>query len=177
MRRLEIFPLEIAVEGIGEQHDVAGKIALAIRRIGPVGAVAVNIRAPLRQAALRARAGDLSGQLAQERRAVAHIGEPCVPAPPGRVARQKADQPVVQRKAVLGGARRLHLDLHARHVDAGRAFAPAGLAGDAEFQRLRHLVGGERIRPELAGDGKPQRVGAAAGDVALVAGDAIATGT
>ena len=32
----------------------------------------------------------------------------------------------------------------------------------------------ERIRPELAGDREPQRVGAAARDVALVAGDAIA---
>ena len=75
---------------------------------------------------------------------------------------------------MLRGARRLHLDLHARHVDAGRAFAPAGLAGDAELQRLRHLVGGERVRPELAGDREPQRVGAAARHVALVAGDAIA---
>ena len=34
--------------------------------------------------------------------------------------------------------RRQHLDLHARHVDAGRAFAPAGLAGDAKLHRLRH---------------------------------------
>src|SRR5664280_1831558 len=88
--------------------------------------------------------------------------------------RQEADQPVVQREAVLGRARRQYLDLHARHVDAGRAFTPAGLAGDAELERLGHLVAGERVGPELAADRQPQRIGAPARDVALVAGDAIA---
>ena len=62
-----------------------------------------------------------------------------------------------------------HLDLHPRHVDAGRAFAPACLAGDAELHRLRHLVGGERVGTELPGDGEPQCIGAAARDVLLVA--------
>ena len=49
----------------------------------------------------------------------------------------------------------------------------AGLAGHAEFQRVHHLVGGQRIRPELAGDRQPQRIGAAARDILLVAGGAI----
>src|SRR5262249_57872412 len=80
----------------------------------------------------------------------------------------------VQRQAALRHPRRLHLDLHARHVDAGRAFAPAGLAGDAELHGLRHLVGGERVTAELTGDGEAKRVGEPARDVALVAGDAIA---
>ena len=40
--------------------------------------------------------------------------------------------------------------------------------------RLRHLVRGQRIGPELAGDGEAQRIGAPARDVALVAGDAVA---
>ncbi len=79
----------------------------------------------------------------------------------------------MQRQARASRPRGLHLDLHARHVDAGRAFAPAGLAGDAELQRLRHLVGGERVGAELAGDGEAQRIGAPARHVALVAGDAI----
>ena len=74
---------------------------------------------------------------------------------------------------MLRGARGLHLDLHARHVDAGRAFAPAALARDAELHRLGHLVGGERVRPELPGDRKPQRIGAPARDVALLARHAI----
>src|SRR5262245_56231035 len=71
------------------------------------------------------------------------------------------------------GTRGLYLDLHARHVDAGRALAAAGLARDAELQRLGHLLGGERVRSELPGDRKSQRVGAPARDVALLARDAI----
>ncbi len=90
-----------------------------------------------------------------------------------RIARQIADQPVVQRQAEFFRARAQHFDLHPRHVDAGRTFAPARLAGDAEFERLGHVVGGQRIRPKLAGDGKPQRIGAAARHVALVKGDAV----
>src|SRR6516225_897838 len=74
----------------------------------------------------------------------------------------------MQRKAALRQARRLHLDLHARHVDAGWAFAPASLAGDAKFHGLGHLVGAQRVASELAGDGEAQRI------VALVAGHAIA---
>src|SRR6185312_7528845 len=81
--------------------------------------------------------------------------------------------PVVQREAAFRRARGLHLDLHARHVDAGRAFAAAGLARDAERHRLRHLIRCERAGTELACDRKAQRIGAAARDVALVAGDAI----
>src|SRR5258705_11951755 len=74
---------------------------------------------------------------------------------------------------MLRGTWGLLLDLHAGHVDAGRAFGAAALARDAELHRLGHLVGGERIRPELAGDRKPQRVGAPARHIALLARDAI----
>ncbi len=48
------------------------------------------------------------------------------------------------------------------------------LQDDAQLQRLGHLVRGQRIGAKLAGDGEAQRIGAAARDVALVAGDAIA---
>ena len=91
-----------------------------------------------------------------------------------RVARQIADQAVMQRQPAFPESRRLHFDLHARHVDAGRTFAPAGLAGHAIFQRFRHLVRRQRVGPELPGEGEPQRVGAAARDVTLLAGDAVA---
>src|SRR6516164_3638649 len=80
----------------------------------------------------------------------------------------------MQRKAALRHARCLHLDLHARHVDAGRAFAPASFAGDAKLHGLDHLVRAQRVASELAGDGEAQRIGAPARDVALVAGHAIA---
>src|SRR5215210_3665528 len=75
----------------------------------------------------------------------------------------------MQRQAVFFRSRSLHLDLHARDVDAGRTFAPTGFAGDAQFERIGHAIGGERIRPKLARDRKPQRVGAAARDVTLIA--------
>src|SRR5262249_35364812 len=110
----------------------------------------------------------------QARFVVAQVGEPRPLGRERRVARQVADEPVAQREPALGNARRLHLDLHARHVDAGRALAPAGFAGDAEPQCLRHLRRGQRVGAELAGDGETQRIGAAAGDVALVARDAVA---
>src|SRR5262249_40681838 len=75
---------------------------------------------------------------------------------------------------MLGGVGRLHLDLHARHVHAGRAFAPARLAGDAELHGLRHLVRSRRLGAKLSRNGKAQRIGTATRDVALVAGDAVA---
>ena len=49
----------------------------------------------------------------------------------------------------------------------------AGLAGDAEFQRVHHFIRGQRVRPELAGNRQPQRVGAASRNVLLVAGRAV----
>src|SRR5262249_26131449 len=64
-------------------------------------------------------------------------------------------------------------DFYPRHVDAGRAFAAARFAGDAKFQRLRHLIGCQRIRPELAGDGEAERVGAPTRHITLVTGDAV----
>ena len=66
-----------------------------------------------------------------------------------------------------------NFDLHLGHVDTGRAFMAAGLAGDAELHRLHHRVGGQRVRSKLPRDREPQRIGAAARDVLLVAGHAI----
>ena len=65
------------------------------------------------------------------------------------------------------------LDFHFRHVDAGRAFALATLATHAQIHRLAHRVRGESVCAQLAGQGEPQRIGAAAGEIALVAGGAI----
>src|SRR3569833_546852 len=70
--------------------------------------------------------------------------------------------------------RRLDLELNARHVHAGRAFAAAGLARDAQRHRRGHLAGGARVWPALPRDGKPERIGAASRDVALVARHAVA---
>jgi len=62
------------------------------------------------------------------------------------------------------------LDLHARHVDAGRALALAGLARDAQIQRAF-----DRFFPliaQLTRKRQAKRVGAAARQMNLVAGDA-----
>src|SRR3546814_11302052 len=66
------------------------------------------------------------------------------------------------------------LDLHPRHVDAGRAVALAALAADAEVHGLVHPLAGEGIGSELAGQRQTQAVGAAARQVQLVARDALA---
>jgi hypothetical protein len=84
------------------------------------------------------------------------------------------DQPVLQRVAVARLVVGEELDLHPRHVDTGRAFALAALAADAEIHRLVHRLAGECVWAELAGQGETQGVGAAAGQVLLVACHAIA---
>ncbi len=65
------------------------------------------------------------------------------------------------------------LDLHRRHVDAGRAFALAALAGDAQRQRVVELARRERARPELARQREAQRVRSTARHVPLVARHAV----
>src|SRR5271166_1817568 len=62
-------------------------------------------------------------------------------------------------------------DLHLRHVDTGRAFAPAAFAADAKIHGLEHLVRIDRIRSKLPGQSKSQRVCATAGQMLLVPGD------
>src|SRR5256885_12815204 len=63
------------------------------------------------------------------------------------------------------------LDLHARHVDTGRAFALAAFARDAEIERL--LYRRVTFSAELAGQREAQRVRAAASEMDLVARRAI----
>ena len=168
-RGLDVLRLEIAVEGVGEEHDRARIVGAGhARRLAP------DVAAPARQVPARAQAGIFFRPLPEPGLVVAQVGEVGPARGIRRIAREISDQPVAQREPVLGDARGLHLDLHARHVDAGGAFAPAGLAGHAELERLRHLVRGQRVGAELARDREAQRVGAAAGDVALVAGDAVA---
>jgi hypothetical protein len=66
------------------------------------------------------------------------------------------------------------LDLHAGHVDAGRAVALAALAATRTGRGFAHRFAGQAVRAELAADGQPQRVGAAARQVLFVARDAVA---
>ena len=63
------------------------------------------------------------------------------------------------------------LDLHLGHIDPGGAFALAAFARHAQIHGLIHFVGGKRIRPQLARQRQPQRVGTPAREMLLVARD------
>src|SRR5213596_841483 len=156
-----VFRLEVVVERVDEEHDLAG-LSVTARSAQRVEERA----APLRQGALRCEAESaLAHPLDRVRRPWEARGQ-------RTVAGQVGDQPVLQRIAVAGVIVTQELDLHLRHVHAGRAFAPAALAVNAQVQRLEHLVRREGIGAELAGEREAQRVGAPAGEVPLVAGRA-----
>ena len=148
-RGVEIFALVDAIEGIGEQHDLA-----AVGRADRLGIGPEHIAPERGQGAPGADAGEFFEQLAQQRAVVAPIGERGEARGQAGIAGQIADQPVAQRQPVLCRARGQHLDLHLGHVDAGRAFVAAGLAGHAKLQRLHHLVGAT-ARPAPTGRRSP----------------------
>ena len=104
-----------------------------------------------------------------ERKTVAEVGERGEPCGDRRIAGQGGDQALPPPRALARHARGQHLDLHPRHIDARRAFAPAGLAGDAERHRLGERVRGHRVRPELAGEREPERVRPPARQMLLLA--------
>ena len=89
-------------------------------------------------------------------------------------AAQRADAgegAVAQRDAVLGVALTEHLVLDLRHVDAGGALGLAGLALDAEVERLGDAVAGHVGGGQAAVERLAQQVGPPARRVLLVAGD------
>jgi hypothetical protein len=101
-RRLEIFTLEIAVEGVGKQHD--------FRAVGRTGlAIVKDIAAPLRQLAPCGKAGDRFQQLRRAGHRVPQVEQPGKSRRERRIERKIADQPVAQRQPILLRARGLHL--------------------------------------------------------------------
>ncbi len=165
---VEILALIGAIERIGEQHDL-----MAVCGADDFSVGLEHVAAEGGQGALRADAGKLLEQRTQQRTVIAPVGERGEAGGQVRIARQIADQPVTQRKAVFLRARSQHLDLHLGHVDTGRAFMAAGLAGHAEFERVHHLVRGQCVRSQLPRDRQPQRIGAASRNILLVAGCAV----
>ena len=136
-------------------------------------AVAERIAPPGGEGTRRGKPGGALAQPPQQGKFVAQIGQRREWRDQRRVARQFGDQPVAPRQAVAVEARRQHLDLHLRHVDAGRAFALARLAGNAQRHRIGDRVGRHRIGAELPGERQAQRVGAPARHVRLVARHAV----
>ena len=164
-----VFGLEPGGKGISEQHDVP---AIA-DGVGSVDGRTKRLRVPARQTALRGKAQQTLAESGHCRQAVARMHQPAKTAGIGRIARQVRNQPRLQVQPMAASGLMQDLDLHARHVDAGRAFALAGLAGDAEIERVTHFVGGERVLAELTGKRESETVGAAAGDMLLVGCDAV----
>src|SRR5262249_2683420 len=74
---------------------------------------------------------------------------------------------IPQRQAMLAMILMEELGLEPGHVHVGRALALAGLALEAEVERLADVRVGEPREAELSGDGEPQQVGAAAGTILL----------
>ena len=152
--RARVLRLEVAIEGVDEQHDIALRGAGVAKVIAP----------PARQRP----PGKTDGAL---ERARGEIGKRREARRDGRIARQEGDRPiagaVTMARLVVGE----ELDLHTRHVDAGRAFALAAFARDAEIERL--LYRRVTFSAELAGQREAQRVRAAAREMDLVARRAI----
>src|SRR6185295_4625497 len=131
-----VLALEDAVEGVDEEHR---RLAVAARggdrRLGGREQARV-VRAPERVAAparQRAVGGEAEQPLAQQRRSrqrSERVGERRDAGERVRNVGQLADDAVLQRAAVAPGVLGEDLDLHPRHVDAGRALALAALAAD-----------------------------------------------
>ena len=68
-----------------------------------------------------------------------------------RIARQARDDAILRSPAMLLAIVIQELDLHARHVDAGRTLAPAAFAADAQIQHVVHALRRQRIASELPG--------------------------
>ncbi len=64
-----------------------------------------------------------------------------------------------------------HFDLHPRHVDAGRAIAPAALATHAQGEGLLHRRRVQAVASQLPAQREAQGVGPATREVTFVAGD------
>ena len=166
----EVPRLEVAVEGVGEEHEVAA-VAGHVSGGGFGGAPR---RLPDRERPGGGEAEQAFAEARQPGQPIAQVHEAAEPRRVGGVAGEPGDQPLAQRQAVAAVVVVQELGLHPRHVDAGRAFVAAGLAADAERHGRRHVGRGEGVRAELAGERQPEAVGAAPGQVLLVAGDAVA---
>src|SRR5438067_11400016 len=154
MGRPRILGLEVAVKGVDEEHDVTVGDA---RSTEIVGSPARQRTAREAQWALEQRGGEIREWRHARRER--------------RVARQEPDRPIASTMATARVVMGEKLDLHARHVHTGRAFALAALARDAEIERrLDRLVA---LGAELARQREAQRVGAAAREVDLLARRAI----
>ena len=175
---VRVLGFEQAVEGVDEeQRRLAAGAGRGERRLGAgeerlVARAPEGGRSPARQRPGRRDAEHAFTQAREPAVGPAQIGERREASEGMAVIGQGRDEAIHQRPAVALLVVGEELDLHARHVDAGRTFALAALARHAQIHRVAHRAAGEGIVAELAGEREAQRVGAAARQVPLVAGDA-----
>ena len=140
-----VLALEDAVEGVDEEQRRLGAGArrgdrrLGAREQRPVARAPERVAAPGRQATPRRQAEQPLGECRRAGNAVAQVGEPRHAAGRMGVVGQVRDQAVLQRVAVPLLVVMEELDLHPRHVDAGRALALAALAADAKVRAASRL--------------------------------------
>ena len=153
-------------EGVVEEHHVAARrLGRRAAPIEPVGEglareggqrpPPVDARDPLHEPAVRPGARDPVGDRRQPR------AEP-------REPRDVPEQPVAQGQPVDRVVVVQELVLHLGHVHVGRALRLAALALEAEVHHLVEPLAREVGRRHLAGQHRPQRVGAPARGVLLV---------
>src|SRR5262249_3494550 len=88
---IQIFSLKIAVECIGEEHHFSRPRIFFPCCVTPIGAVAINVLAPLWQGALGGKTSNDLQSFTQERAASRHIEEVMPLRSIRRIVRQKTD--------------------------------------------------------------------------------------
>ena len=149
LRGARILGLEIPAEGVDEQHHVP----IVDTRVAEI------VAAPARQRARREAERPLQHARSGIRERRESSSQCCI-------ARQISHSAVACAEAVLAVVLREELDLHTRHVDAGRAFALAALARHAKIEGFLHRL--VAFGAELSGKREAQGVGAPAGEMDLV---------
>src|SRR5437763_8139823 len=85
-----------------------------------------------------------------------------------RPARQIADPSISASESARAQPMVKRFDFHLCHVDARRTFAPAALAAHAQIERVANRGRSERVRTEVAGPRKSQRIRPASCQMLLV---------
>ena len=126
-RRVCILRLEVIVERIDEQYDVCIVRVIANRH----GTTQEWIATPARQRTARCDTERVLAEPCGSGNAIAKIRDAVHSRRPRRPARQLRKPAVATRDTVNAHPVMQHLDLHLRHVDAGRTFAAAAFAAHA----------------------------------------------
>src|ERR1700674_391294 len=116
-----------------------------------------------------AEACDAFGNGCEQGTPVTQVEDGSEPARPVRIPWQVGGESFTNRGAMALVPLVEELDLHTRHVDAGRALPPATLAADAKVHDVLHVVGDQSSGPELPGERETKTIGPAACQILFIA--------